>query len=59
MNLDTMTITELKALAYDTLATIEVQQSNLRIINQEIGKRPTATSLPQEAVPVTETPKEI
>lgn len=39
MNIDTMTITELKALAYDLLASIEASQRNLQVVNQEIAKK--------------------
>lgn len=31
--------TELKALAYDSLATIEAQQANIKFINEELKKR--------------------
>lgn len=34
-----LTVTELKALAYDALSTIEMQQRNLQAINQEIAKK--------------------
>lgn len=39
MNIQTMTITELKSLAYDALAQIELNQKNLQVINEEIAKR--------------------
>jgi hypothetical protein len=39
MNIKQMSITELKALAYDQLAQIEMNQANLRAINAEITKR--------------------
>jgi hypothetical protein len=32
-------ITELKALVYDSLATIEAQQANIKFINEELKKR--------------------
>jgi hypothetical protein len=31
--------TELKALIYDSLATIEAQQANIKFINEELKKR--------------------
>ena len=37
--LSDLTVVELKSLAYDELARIEHSQSNLRILNQEIGNR--------------------
>jgi len=37
--LSDLTVVELKSLAYDELARIEQAQSNLRILNQEIGNR--------------------
>ena len=33
------TVEELKAAAYDALRNIEIQQNNLRVINEEIIKR--------------------
>lgn len=40
MDLKKMTVTELKALAFDIINTINVNQSNLRVVNQEIESRP-------------------
>ncbi len=37
--LSDFSITELKAIAYDQMALIEQCQTNLRSINQELGKR--------------------
>lgn len=34
-----LTTIELKALAYDQMAQLELSQNNLRIINQELSKR--------------------
>ncbi len=47
MNLDItqMTVEQLKALAYDQLATIENAQNNLKVVNEEIVKK---QSQPQE-----------
>lgn len=53
MNLTTMSVVELKALAYDVVAGIEQGQNNLRLINQEIAKK----SEPQKEVPVEEVVK--
>ena len=39
MDIKTLTIEQLKALAYDCLASIELTQKNLQIINQEIVLR--------------------
>lgn len=39
MDITKMTVTELKALAYDTFAQIEQAQKNLQAINQEIAKK--------------------
>jgi hypothetical protein len=45
------TVTELKALVYDELAKIEVCQSNIRFLNQELQKRlnPVAFESQQQA----------
>ena len=37
--LSDLTVVELKSLAYDELARLEAAQSNLRVLNQEIGNR--------------------
>lgn len=42
MDITTATITELKSYAYDALVTIELQQKNLQVINQELQKRAAA-----------------
>lgn len=39
MDITQMSVIELKALAFDTLVTIETNQKNLQIINQEIQKK--------------------
>lgn len=39
MNIEKMTITELKALAYDLLVSIETSQRNLQLVNQQIAKK--------------------
>ena len=38
MDITTLSQTELKALAYDQLATIETAQKNLQAINQQLQK---------------------
>lgn len=37
--LSEFTVTELKAIAYDQMAQIELSQRNLQTINQELSKR--------------------
>lgn len=37
--LSDLTVIELKALAYDQLAQLELSQNNLKILNQELSKR--------------------
>lgn len=39
MDITKMSITELKALAYDHLANIENSQTSLKLINAELAKR--------------------
>lgn len=39
MDISKLSVTDLKALAYDRLATIERAQADLNIINQEIAKK--------------------
>lgn len=41
-----LTTVELKAIAYDQMAQIELAQNNLRAINQELSKRVQQTSPP-------------
>ncbi len=38
---------ELKAMAYDQMATIERAQANFKIINEELTKRTVATPAPE------------
>ena len=38
-NISQLDITQLKALAYDCLSNIELNQNNLRIINQELARK--------------------
>jgi len=44
INLSTVTDVQLKAFAYDELGKIEVAQSNLRVINQELANRAKAAA---------------
>ena len=39
MDLKTMTVEQLKALAYDQIIILEQTQTNIRLINQEIAER--------------------
>lgn len=52
IDLKTMSVEALKALAYDILNTIQVQQSNLQAINAEIEKK-------SQTEPLEEAKKEI
>ena len=59
INLKDLTVTELKALAYDILATIENNQRNLNAINSEIAARNQqqqngSTPTPLKAAEITE-----
>lgn len=49
MEITKMTVTDLKALAYDELIKIETAQNNLRLINEQIAKKL------KEELPVDET----
>lgn len=44
MDLKTLSVTELKALAYDQLALLEVTQQNIQLINKELKDRANASS---------------
>lgn len=39
---------EIKALAYDELARLEISQTNLRILNQELQSRNSRSALPED-----------
>jgi hypothetical protein len=43
MDISTLTLTELKALAYDQIMLIQQSQNNLNLIQAEIEKRKQAT----------------
>ena len=42
-----LTVTELKSLAYDNLNEVQIAQSNLQILTQEINKRIQQPAQPQ------------
>jgi hypothetical protein len=48
MNLQEMTIEQLKALGFDLIKQLEITQVNLRTINEEIEKRANRTEEPAE-----------
>lgn len=50
MNLDQMTLTELKALAYDTRNVIERASNNLKVINQQIALKLKEKQMEYEVV---------
>lgn len=51
MDLKTLSVTELKALAYDCLATMENIQKNLSAINQEIAKKMSEPKVSSTTMP--------
>lgn len=51
MDITQMSITELKALAYDTISQLEQAQSNLQAINREIAARRQAEQMAAKAEP--------
>lgn len=55
MNIDQMTLTELKALAYDTRLVLERASNNLKVINQKIANKLKETQMENEDVVVEET----
>ena len=57
MNIKEMSITELKALAYDTISQLEITQNNLRLINQEIKNKLDAPCSKPVEVPAEVTPE--
>lgn len=48
MNITDKTIEELKVMAYDAISNIELNQHNLKVINEEIAKRQKPIELPTE-----------
>jgi len=62
MDITKMTLTELKAFAYDTAGVLEKAQQNLTVINQQIAKKLSETQMDEETqvaeTPATETPVE-
>lgn len=53
--LQDLTVVELKAIAYDQMAQMELLQNNLRVINQELARR-LNTSPPQPNMPINPLP---
>jgi hypothetical protein len=51
INLSDLTLVELKAYAYDEIVKLNISNSNLRIINDELSKRQQKGDV--EATPVT------
>ncbi len=51
MDISKLSVTELKAIAYDLLATLEQAQKNLKVVNQAIveSKTPVDLTAPTEA----------
>lgn len=58
MNINEMSITELKALAYDTRSVLERANQNLTVINQQIAKLLTESKMENEEVVATEATEE-
>lgn len=52
MNLNEMSLTALKALAYDQLVQLEQVQGNLKVINQQIANKLKETQMTEEEVAV-------
>jgi outer membrane protein TolC len=50
--LSDLTVVELKALAYDQMAQLELCQNNLRVINQELSRRLNVGPPPNFGPPV-------
>ena len=50
MNLENMSLLELKAMAYDFLAKIQAEQRNLEIVNAQIQKKNAAEQRSREIV---------
>lgn len=53
--LQSMSVTELKAAAFDQIVTVEQAQNNLKFINQELNKRFQQQSTPSQP-PVVQQP---
>lgn len=47
-NIENLTIEQLKALAYDTILKIEVEQRNLAILNQHIEQKKVEVKQPEK-----------
>lgn len=50
MDITKLSITELKALAFDIIAQIELSQNNLRAVQQEIAKKQKEAEQPAPSV---------
>lgn len=54
MDINTLTLTELKALAFDEIKKLEIAQGNIRILNDQIAKKEKESEAsnitPKEAV---------
>lgn len=55
MDITILTITELKALAYDTLAKIQQFQNDLQVINNQIAEK--SKIVEPEVLPIEEIPE--
>ncbi len=53
--LQDLTVLELKAVAYDAISTLEKTQNNLKLINQELGRRQAPQPLAEKQPEVTGT----
>lgn len=58
MNIDQMSLTELKALAYDTKSVMERASQNLTVINQKIANKLRESKMDEETPVVEETATE-
>jgi len=49
VNLDTMSLNDLKALAYDQIVTVEQAQANLKAVNTKIAEKIKEANTPVQA----------
>ncbi len=59
MDINQMTLTELKALAYDVSLTLQTAQNNLTVINQQIANKLKETTMDEETVVTEEVTEEV
>lgn len=59
MDINQMTLTELKALAYDVSLTLQTAQNNLKVINQQIANKLKETTMDEETVVTEEVTEEV